>query len=64
MESELKIGDIVVMNGEYYVSQKDQGKQWRVRSNPFMVCSTECVLLEGRTGGYACDGLSKVVEIE
>lgn len=64
MEASFKPGDHVVMNGNYYVHKSNQGHVWTVRSTPFMVCGTECVLLEGRTGGYACDGLTKVEDVE
>lgn len=56
----LKIGDKVVMNDKYYVDEKNRGKIWIVRSEPWMCCGTEIVLLEGWSGGYAVDGLTKV----
>lgn len=57
----MKIGDQVIMNGNYYVPEKNRGKVFTVRSRPFPVCGTVCVLLEGYSGGYAADGLSVVV---
>ena len=53
----LKPGDKVVMTGRYYVSDKDRGKIWTVRSEPWNCCGTMVVLLEGKSGGYAVDGL-------
>lgn len=53
----LKVGDKVKMNGNYYVSQKNIDKVWTVRSEPWNVGGTAVVLLEGRCGGYAVDGL-------
>ncbi|MCI8766103.1 MAG: hypothetical protein HFG58_16455 [Lachnospiraceae bacterium] len=57
----MKIGDQVIMNGNYYVPEKNRGKVFTVRSRPFMVCGTVCVLLEDYCGSYAADGLSVVV---
>ena len=54
----LRPGDVVVMNDKYYVSPEDKGREWKVRSKPWVVCGQEIVLLEGKTGGYATDGLS------
>ena len=56
----LKIGDKVVMNDKYYVDEKNRGKVFTVRSEPWMCCGTEIVLLEGYVGGYAADGLTEV----
>lgn len=57
----MEIGDQVIMNGNYYVPEKNRGKVFTVRSQPFMVCGTVCVLLEDYCGSYAVDGLSVVV---
>lgn len=56
----IKVGDKVVMNSNYYVSDKNKGVEWVVRSESFNICGTECVMLEGYRGGYALDGLTKV----
>lgn len=56
----IKIGDRVTMNNNYFVSEKDKGKIWTVRSNPWNCCGTIVVLLEGKSGGYAIDGLNIV----
>ena len=58
--SDLKIGDKVAMNNKYYVSDKNKGVVFTVRSEPFDLCGTECVLLENYRGGYAADGLTRV----
>ena len=42
---------------KYYVSDVNQDKVFVVRSQPFDICGTECVMLEGYSGGYAVDGL-------
>ena len=42
----MEIGDQVIMNGNYYVPEKNRGKVFTVRSRPFTVCGTVCVLLE------------------
>ena len=56
----IKIGDKVVMNDKYYVSEKNKGRKWIVNSEPFEICGTVCVKLLGRSGVYALDGLTKV----
>lgn len=56
----LKIGDRVVMNNNYHVSDENKGRIWTVRSEPYMCCGTTVVLLKERTGAYAADGLDKV----
>ncbi len=59
----MKIGDKVVMTDKYYVSDKNKGKVWTVRSEPWMCCGTPVVLLEGKSGGYPVDGLRVVEDI-
>lgn len=56
----LKIGDRVVMNGKYHVSKENKGKVWVVRSEPWDCCGSMVVKLEGKSGGYAVDGLDKI----
>lgn len=58
----MKIGDKVVMNNKYHVSEKNKGKVWTVRSEPWKCCGTLVVLLEGKSSGYAVDGLDIVEE--
>ncbi len=58
----MKIGDKVVMNNKYYVNEKNKGKVWTVRSEPWECCGTLVVLLEGKSSGYAVDGLDIVEE--
>lgn len=53
----IKKGDRVTMNENYYVSEKNKGRIFTVRSSPQMVCGTLCVWLEGYSGAYAVDGL-------
>lgn len=55
-----KPGDKVVMNDNYRVSDVNNGCVWTVRSEPWMCCGTLVVALEGKAGGYACDGLDLV----
>ena len=38
-------------------NEKDKGKVWTVRSDPWECCGVIVVLLEGKPGGYAVDGL-------
>lgn len=56
----MNIGDRVTMNDKYYVSDVNQDKVFVVRSQPFDICGTECVMLEGYSGGYAVDGFNVV----
>ena len=58
--SNIRKGDKVVKNDNYYVSETEKGTVFTVRSDPFDICGTVCVLLEGVSGGYALDGLTKV----
>ena len=60
----LKIGDKVRMNDKYRVSAENRDKVWTVRSEPWMCCGTMVVKLEGKSGGYAVDGLGVVMEDE
>lgn len=55
-----KPGDKVIMNDNYRVSDANKGRVWTVRSDPWMCCGTLVVALEGKAGGYACDGLDLV----
>jgi len=54
----MKPGDKVVMNGKYYVSEKNKGREFIITAGPQMVCGTACVWLEGYSGCYATDGLT------
>lgn len=54
------IGDKVVMNDKYHVSEKNNGKEFEVVSEPWNLCGTMVVKLKGYAGGYAVDGLDKV----
>lgn len=62
--SNLKIGDKVIMNGEYHVMPQNKGVIFTVASNPYNVCGVMLVKLKDRSGGYAVDGLSKVKEYD
>ena len=59
-EMTLKMGDKVVMNDNYYVSEKNRGRVFTVKSVPWNVCGTDVVKIDGIAGGYAVDGLTKV----
>lgn len=56
----LKVGDKVVMNDKYRVSESNKDKIFTVRTEPQEVCGTLSVWLEGYSGCYATDGLTKV----
>lgn len=59
----MKIGDKVIMNDKYRIVDKNKGVIFTVRSEPFGLCGTECVLLENYRGGYAMGGLTVVEEV-
>lgn len=56
----LTVGDQVVMNDKYRVSESNKGKKFTIIAGPQEVCGTMCVWLEGYRGCYAEDGLTKV----
>ena len=58
----MKIGDKVIMNDKYPVSEQNKGKIWTVRSDPWDCYGITVVFLEGKSGGYAVDGLTVVGE--
>lgn len=60
----MKVGDKVVMNDKYYVSEKNKGKEFTVKAGPQDVCGTMSVWLDGVRGCYAVDGLTVVKECE
>ena len=60
VEKMIRKGDKVIMNGKYYVSEKNKDKEFIVTTEPTEVCGTLSVWLEGFRGCYAVDGLTKV----
>ena len=60
----MKVGDKVVMNSKYRVSESNKRKIFTVRTEPQEVCGTMSVWLEGFKGCYAVDGLDLVKEDE
>lgn len=58
----LKPGDKVKMNNNYYVSDTNKDIIWTIESEPWIICGTSVVKLEGKAGGYAVDGLDLVEE--
>lgn len=56
----LKPGDKVKMNNNYYISDANKDIIWTVESEPWVVCGASVVKLEGKSGGYAVDGLDLV----
>ncbi len=57
----LKPGDNVKMVNCYEAKlSKNKDKVWKVRSEPWSLCGTEVVLLEGKSGGFATCYLEKV----
>ncbi len=59
VKSGLMPGDRVVMTG-CYEAEKYGDKVWTVRSEPWGLCGSEVVLLEGKAGGFATEYLRKV----
>ena len=62
MEDTVIKGKKVIMNDKYFVSEKNRGKVFIIASEPFCVCGTTVVKLEGYAGCYALDGLDEVEE--
>lgn len=58
----LKPGDKVKMNNNYYVGDTNKDIIWTVESEPWIICGTSVVKLEGKAGGNAVDGLDLVEE--
>ena len=58
----MKTGDKVVMNDKYCVSEENKNKVFTIASEPWDCCGTLIVKLEGKSGGYAVDGLTLVDE--
>jgi len=56
--SGLKPGDTVVMHS-CYEAPKHEGRIWTVRSEPWDLCGTEVVLLEGYSGGFSTEKLAR-----
>lgn len=56
------IGDKVIMNDKYHVSEANRGKIFTIASEPWECCGTLIIKLQGKAGGYAVDGLSLVKE--
>lgn len=56
----IKKGSKVKMNDKYRVSEKNRDKVFTVVSEPWNLCGTMVVKLEGISGGYALDGLEEV----
>ena len=56
----LKIGDKVIMNDKYKVSEINKRKVFVVITEPQEVCGTMSVWLDGYRGCYAMDGLTKI----
>ena len=50
------------MNDNDHVSKADKEKVWTVKSEPWNCCGTMVVKLEGKSGGYAVDGLNLLEE--
>lgn len=59
--SGLRLGDKVVMHTCYEASmEKYRDKVWTVESEPWDLCGSEVVLLEGYRGGFATEYLRKI----
>lgn len=58
-KSGLKPGDDVKMVN-CYEARKNPDKVWKVKSEPWEMCGTEVVLLEGKSGGFDTSCLEKV----
>ncbi len=62
MTKKLKPGDTVIMVDCYEArEEQNKDKKWTVVSDPWNICGTEVVKLEGKAGGFATKFLKKVV---
>lgn len=55
----LNVGDRVIMNNKYYVSEENKRKKFVVKTEPKEVCGVMSVWLAGFRGCYVVDGLTK-----
>lgn len=55
-------GDRVIMNDRYHVAEQNKGRVWTVISQPWDLCGSWVVALDGLHGCYAVDGLTKAEE--
>jgi len=62
IKSSFHPGDRVIMNDRYHVSAENRGRVWTVISEPWNLCDTWVIALDGLHGCYAVDGLTKVSE--
>lgn len=60
----LKIGDVVVMNDKYCITENNKGKEFEVCSEPWDLCGTMVVKLKGYSGSYAVDGLDLIRSVD
>ncbi|MBA1335891.1 MAG: hypothetical protein HPY66_1709 [Firmicutes bacterium] len=61
MAEGLKIGDKVVMVDCYEARlEANKDKIWTVVSDPWDLCSSEVVKLQGKAGGFATEFLKRV----
>ena len=56
----IEAGSKVKMNNKYYVSEKNRDKTFTVISEPWEVCGSTVVRLDGFSSCYALDGLTEV----
>lgn len=56
----IKVGSQVKMNNKYYVSEENRDKVFTVISEPWDVCGSMVVKLDGHKSCYALDGLVEV----
>ena len=56
----LQIGEECKRNDRYHVPDRYKNKVFTVIAGPQDVCGTICVWLEGVSGAYAMDGLTRV----
>lgn len=60
-KSGLKPGNQVIMHNCYEARKEaNKDKVWTVKSEPWELCGSEVVLLEGKSGGFATEFLKKV----
>lgn len=60
LKVEMKMKDKVIRNDLSKVSDKNKGRVFTVKREPWDLCGMDCVFLEEYSGGYAVNGLTMV----
>lgn len=59
MAKDLKRGEAVIMVN-CLEAETNKGKVWTTRSEPWDLCGSEVILLEGKSGGFDTSSLERI----